>query len=238
MDATLTTRRLSGHREAFLAFEEELLSALRRQGFGENAVFGLRLAVDEALANAVCHAHGGDPERAITVRFGVTEESARVVVEDQGAGYDYLALLDPRDEATRERTHGRGVFLAVQFLSEVHWNEAGNRITLVLWRDRDASLHLPAFKVYDRGEAVVVQAPAELARADPEGRLIVRCVHELVAAGHSSVVIDAAGLPDAPDANVDGAAVLVAHPTARCAPATVADALQALESEALERKES
>lgn len=77
-------------------------------------------------------------ERRLTVKAFLSNDRAEFSVADQGPGFDPSKLPDPTDPANLDRVGGRGLLLIRTFMDEVHFNAAGNRITLVKWRERAA----------------------------------------------------------------------------------------------------
>jgi serine/threonine-protein kinase RsbW len=117
---------------------QDVLSALcgelEAAGYPEKDVFAVRLALDEALVNAVKHGNQGDPGKVVCVRYQITPESLRVEVEDQGEGFDPAQVPDPRAPENLERASGRGLFLMQVYMTWVHYNERGNAVTLCRYR--------------------------------------------------------------------------------------------------------
>jgi len=107
-----------------------ILESLNRLGYAESDIFAIRLALEEALANAVKHGHGGDPSKQVRLRYQISEERFLAEVEDQGAGFDPSAVADPLDPAHWGRDGGRGVFLMRHYMTAVCYNRAGNCVTL------------------------------------------------------------------------------------------------------------
>jgi serine/threonine-protein kinase RsbW len=70
--------------------------------------------------------------RKITIQSDLTAQIAQFCITDEGAGFDYTALIDPTSEDSIEKPHGRGIFLIRQIFDEVRFNESGNSITLLL----------------------------------------------------------------------------------------------------------
>ncbi len=73
-------------------------------------------------------------ERRIHVGVRCTPEEAVYVIADDGNGFDHAALPDPDDPAEMESAGGRGIRLMRTFLDDVRFNEAGNKVTLVVRR--------------------------------------------------------------------------------------------------------
>ena len=57
-------------------------------GLGEDDVAKLELAVDEACANVIEHAHGHDSNKEVTVRATFDAATLRIEVVDEGQGFD------------------------------------------------------------------------------------------------------------------------------------------------------
>ncbi len=70
-------------------------------------------------------------DRRIRVRFNLTSDEARFVIEDGGRGFDFGAVPDPTLPENLGRPSGRGIFLMKTFLDDVQYNETGNRVTLM-----------------------------------------------------------------------------------------------------------
>jgi anti-sigma regulatory factor (Ser/Thr protein kinase) len=52
-------------------------------------------------------------------------------VEDQGSGFDWRNLPNPREDANVLKHHGRGILIAEYAFDQVKFNEKGNCVTLV-----------------------------------------------------------------------------------------------------------
>jgi len=90
--------------------------------------FTVELLLREALANAVTH---GCRDRAggrvrCEVRF--TGASVRILVADDGSGFDWRARLGA--EPPELETGGRGLCLYSLYADSVTFNESGNRVAL------------------------------------------------------------------------------------------------------------
>lgn len=70
-------------------------------------------------------------DRRIRVSVNLTSDEARFAIEDDGRGFDVGAVPDPTLPENLGRPSGRGIFLMKTFLDDVHYNEAGNRVTLL-----------------------------------------------------------------------------------------------------------
>ncbi|MEM6394019.1 MAG: ATP-binding protein [Planctomycetota bacterium] len=103
--------------------------------YPKDAAFAIRLALDEALANAVRHGNAGDASKTVTIDWSVTPQLTTISIEDQGPGFIPGDLPDPTLDENLTRPCGRGVMLMRAYMDEVTFNKTGNRVTLKRRRD-------------------------------------------------------------------------------------------------------
>ena len=95
-------------------------------------MFNFRVGLTEALSNAILYGNGGDPQKRVRVELRVRSGEVRARVTDEGHGFDPDTVPDPRLPENIPRPDGRGIFLMRALMDEVHYNELGNSVTLVL----------------------------------------------------------------------------------------------------------
>lgn len=95
-------------------------------------MFNFRVGLTEALSNAILYGNGGDPQKRVRVELRVRSGEVRARVTDEGSGFDPDTVPDPRLPENIPRPDGRGIFLMRALMDEVHYNELGNSVTLVL----------------------------------------------------------------------------------------------------------
>lgn len=83
-----------------------------------------RLADERRVASPYCH-------RLVHVNVSWQEGEVRVVIRDDGDGFDPDAAPDPTDPARLECVTGRGLLLIRSFMDRVWHNARGNQITMV-----------------------------------------------------------------------------------------------------------
>ena len=95
--------------------------AARRFGIPDEALFGLDLAVREAVTNAVLH--GNQQDESVPVEIGVTGAGAELVVtiRDRGRGFDPAQVADPTSEENLLKANGRGILFMRTFMDDVWW---------------------------------------------------------------------------------------------------------------------
>lgn len=119
-----------------IALEEALLNALYRGnlelGFEEmqedraNLLQGLSMGLAEQRRDQLPYS-----QRKIYVKVQVTPDEARLVVRDEGPGFDVAPIADSDDPAALARRGGRGMVLMRTFMDEVSYNDCGNEVTMV-----------------------------------------------------------------------------------------------------------
>ena len=74
---------------------DELLSELSERQWGEEDTFGIHLAVEEALMNAIKHGNQRDPKKRVSVDYKLSCTLLRIEVQDEGQGFDPEDVPDP-----------------------------------------------------------------------------------------------------------------------------------------------
>jgi serine/threonine-protein kinase RsbW len=132
--------------EAYLAvasrFENiELVQAvvedlLRRLELGEDDRHWIGLAVREAVANAIKHGNGGDPNKQVEVEVRLAGQDVEVAVRDEGEGFDPGSVADPLAPENLLRPGGRGIFYMRSLMDGVEYRFGANGGTEVILRKR------------------------------------------------------------------------------------------------------
>ena len=120
--------------ENLALIREFVSSAAQQAGFDTSEIAKLELAVDEACANVIEHAYGGqDATKEVVVRVTFDEEMLNIDIEDTGSGFD-PELIQPEelDELiSKRKTGGLGMRLMKTLMDEVHYEiEPGKKNAL------------------------------------------------------------------------------------------------------------
>lgn len=110
---------------------EELMSALGEAGWEGSELFHIQMAAEEALINAVTHGNKEDESKSVEIEFRISPKIARLRFKDEGSGFKPETLPDPTADENLEEIHGRGVFLIMQMMTEVNYNDCGNEVTMI-----------------------------------------------------------------------------------------------------------
>lgn len=97
-------------------------AAARRHGLGDDALFGVDMAVREAVTNAVLHGNGQDETKDVEINFARGEGGGFVItVRDRGEGFNPETVPDPTSAENLMKASGRGILFMRNFMDEVTW---------------------------------------------------------------------------------------------------------------------
>jgi serine/threonine-protein kinase RsbW len=109
--------------------------ALLASAYSEHDIFSIKLALEEALVNAIKHGNQMDPDKQVIVSFRVTPQRFDVLITDEGQGFNPEDVPDPTTIENIERACGRGLLLMRGFMTEVTYHGKGNSVSMAKVRD-------------------------------------------------------------------------------------------------------
>ena len=119
--------------------QERIISLLEELRFEERDVFGIRLALEEALVNAIKHGNQMDPDKTVRITCRAAVDRVRIEIEDQGEGFIPADVPDPTADENIERPCGRGIMLMRAFMTSITFNSSGNCVILEKQRSEPES---------------------------------------------------------------------------------------------------
>jgi serine/threonine-protein kinase RsbW len=111
--------------------EQQILSQVEQCCYSEVSRFAIKLALEEAITNAIKHGNHNDPTKRITIRFRVTPEEAVIWLTDEGAGFNPDGVPDPTLDENLGKPNGRGIMLMRAYMDEVSFGKCGREVRLV-----------------------------------------------------------------------------------------------------------
>ncbi len=111
------------------ALINNLIGRMREAGFPLCDRDAIRLAVDEAIRNALDHGHRGDLRKTVVLNHCVADAFVIVQVEDEGPGF-HVETTFGRGGGARSKLAGRGLQIIFRCMDAVEFNAAGNCVTL------------------------------------------------------------------------------------------------------------
>lgn len=112
---------------------------VERWGYDPDSQFAIKLAIEEALINAIKHGNKLDRAKRVHVEWRVGPDSAEFSVEDEGPGFQRTHVPDPTDETNLEKLTGRGILLMEAYMNQVEWSREGRRVRLVKHNERQTA---------------------------------------------------------------------------------------------------
>jgi serine/threonine-protein kinase RsbW len=109
--------------------------ALHAAGFSEHDIFAVKLALEEALVNAIKHGNQMDPDKRVSIIYRVTADRFEIRITDEGEGFNPDDVPDPTDPRNIERPCGRGLLLMRGFMTLVEYHGKGNCVSMAKVRE-------------------------------------------------------------------------------------------------------
>ena len=122
---------LRSHLSEIDRLADEIARVGREHALPDEIVFDLRLALEEAVSNAIRHGYRGREDGEVRVGFHVSAEAITVTVEDDAPAFDPRAQPDPPRTGPPEEG-GVGVYLIKRLMDEVDYRRKGSRNVLTL----------------------------------------------------------------------------------------------------------
>ncbi|HYO82865.1 MAG TPA: ATP-binding protein, partial [Bryobacteraceae bacterium] len=123
--------------------ETVVLKAAEEAGFEEEHLHKLGMAVREAAVNAVVHGNRYNLRKKVHLSVRTERDSLRIVISDEGEGFEMNELPDPLAEENLLRQSGRGLLLIQAFVDEFRMERGqpplGTEVTLVVHKNRQQS---------------------------------------------------------------------------------------------------
>ena len=113
------------------AIQKRIMEEVEAHHFHEDAVFAIKLALEEALINAIKHGNKEDPRKKVRIQCHVTDQEAEIIIEDEGPGFDRTSVPDPTTEENLERLHGRGILLMEAYMNVIEWSNNGRKVRMI-----------------------------------------------------------------------------------------------------------
>lgn len=112
-------------------FISSLMARLFNSSSDKNIIFNIKLALHEAIINAV--KHGNKMKKDLPVRVDITKEDGQLTIQvsDQGEGFDFKNIPDPITPENLEKLNGRGIFLIQNAMDKVEFSDVGKTIKMM-----------------------------------------------------------------------------------------------------------
>jgi serine/threonine-protein kinase RsbW len=131
------TRELtvSGHFKNLAHIGDFISQTAAQAGLDERASYAVQMAVDEACANIIEHAYGGEGQGSIRLICGMRPDGLEITIYDQGQPFDptRLPTLNTLAPLEQRQAGGMGVFFIHKLMDRVEFKfgtPQGNQLIL------------------------------------------------------------------------------------------------------------
>ncbi len=90
----------------------------------------VRMAIDEAMVNAITHGNQLEPHRLVHVLYWIDERHIGVRIEDEGRGFDPTSVATRSTNQWFDAPRGRGLLIMQRFMHEVAFDQGGCVVTM------------------------------------------------------------------------------------------------------------
>jgi serine/threonine-protein kinase RsbW len=111
-------------------FQDAIAVELKKRRFAQREIFSIRLALEEALVNAIKHGNRLDPDKKVHITYRITTRRFDIDIADEGPGFNPSKVADPLAPENLESVGGRGLLLMRAYMTEVDFKPPGNRVTM------------------------------------------------------------------------------------------------------------
>lgn len=108
--------------------QEQIIGEVIARGYGDNDLFALKLALEEAVINAIKHGNKLDPVKRVWVDATVGDEEIDITIKDQGPGFKREDVPDPTLAENLEKNSGRGILLIEAYMTQAEWSDEGRQL--------------------------------------------------------------------------------------------------------------
>ncbi len=132
----MATAKFSGRFESLAGIRKFVSEAASNAGFDDKDIYAVELAVDEACANIIEHAYGGEGKGEIICTCNDINIGLEIILRDDGKRFDPEGVSPPdfSVELDKLEPRGAGLFLIRNMMDDVDFKfskEAGNELRMV-----------------------------------------------------------------------------------------------------------
>jgi serine/threonine-protein kinase RsbW len=84
---------------------------------------GLLLAVTEATTNAIIHGNKNNKLKLVRISVFVEGNNLKIIIKDEGKGFDPTIVPDPTDPENLLKDSGRGLYLMKVYMDGLTYNQ-------------------------------------------------------------------------------------------------------------------
>jgi serine/threonine-protein kinase RsbW len=123
-------KKLPSQKGAHVPLMVEILQELTRLGWNGRDYFGIEMALEESLSNAIRHGNKFDESKQVDVECKVSPDRFWLKVADEGPGFQPQDVPDCTADENLDCPGGRGLALIKAYMTRVEYNRCGNCVTM------------------------------------------------------------------------------------------------------------
>jgi serine/threonine-protein kinase RsbW len=113
----------------------QIIENLSRLGWSDREQFAVDLALEEAVANAMCHGNANDPSKRVRIGCELTPQRLVVRIQDEGPGFDPEGIPDCTCDHNLDKPSGRGIFLMQRYMDRICYDPCEGRLVMEKLRE-------------------------------------------------------------------------------------------------------
>ncbi len=108
----------------------DIVKQMQEIGWNESELFGIHMALEEAIINAIKHGNREAEDKQVHVVVEASTDSFFLRVTDEGEGFNPDDVPDCTADDNLELCSGRGLMLMYHYMDSVSYNDTGNSLEI------------------------------------------------------------------------------------------------------------
>jgi serine/threonine-protein kinase RsbW len=93
-------------------------------------IWQIETVLHEALVNAITYGNELNSTKQVSISYEVGGKGVRIIIKDEGSGFDVEHVSVPVGEEALERISGRGIYIMQKFSDAIFYNKTGNEVAI------------------------------------------------------------------------------------------------------------
>jgi serine/threonine-protein kinase RsbW len=125
-------KEISSNPDLLPELEDIIVKLAEQQKMNKDKVNGLALSFSEAASNSIIHGNKLDVNKKIKISVAVDQNRMKIIIKDQGNGFELNSVPDPTNPENILKDSGRGIHIMKSFLDNLTYNftPTGTEVTL------------------------------------------------------------------------------------------------------------
>ena len=132
MQKIIFEKEISSNPDLLPELEDIIVKLAEQQKMNKDKVNGLALSFSEAASNSIIHGNKLDVNKKIKISVAVDQNRMKIIIKDQGNGFELNSVPDPTSPENILKDSGRGIHIMKSFLDNLTYNftPTGTEVTL------------------------------------------------------------------------------------------------------------